>query len=452
MIRTAQDSASKLASVTALLTVAVLTASSVVAGEPVHRDATHTQTASLKTVGQPSHRNPSVSPEWFERQLPDADLARFVAERYSEHHRLQRADMLAIFAMVVESGTVDDEQLETLRRIVDNAGRLGMATNVADLAHKVVFGDPANAHFQGEPLGNLNDAPSAETLDKLVKKWFLGQDLPKIPAKYHYVKAAGKLFDGPAKLTDLHQGELGDCYFIATLGEVALRDPQQISRIFIDNHDGTVTVRFMNKNKPYYVTVDRQLPVDSTGRFVYENRGDLPNNPKNILWVTLAEKALAQLNESGWLKTAGKSGENSLTEIGAGGRSQLAVSLVTGQATNRDDLKSIGSFAKGELEIANSKKEVPNFLVPHHSYVVVDYNADRGEVTLFNPWGLHGNKKDIKYGQFTMSWTDFWADFQNIDHAQHHLAAGGGAAKKIADNLPTPKAEANPVGAIAAAQ
>jgi hypothetical protein len=435
-----------------MLTAAIVTSRPVAGSEPVHRDATPAKPASLKTARQTGHSTDSVSPEWFERQLPDPDLGRFAAERYAEHHRLLRSDMLAIFSMVVESGTVDDEQFETLRRIVDSAGRLGMPPNVADLARKVVFGDPANAHFQGEPLGNLKADPSAEVLDKLVKKWFLGQDLPKLDSKYHYVKAAGKLFDGPPTLFDLHQGDLGDCYFVATLGELALRDPAQINRMFSDNLDGTFTVRFFNNNRRYFVTVDRQLPVDSKGRFVYDNRGDLATNPKNVLWVALAEKALAQLNESGWLATAGKAGENSFAAIGAGGKSKLAVSLVTGQATNRDDLKSIGSFAKGELEIANSKNDVPSFLVPHHSYVVVDYNADRGEVTLFNPWGLHGNKKDIKYGQFTMSWTDFWSDFQNIDHAPHHLIASGGATKRIANNLPMPKAEPNSAGAIAAAR
>jgi hypothetical protein len=262
------------------------------------------------------------------------------------------------------------------------------------------------------------------------------------------VKAAGKLFDGPPKLFDLHQGDLGDCYFVATLGEVALRDPAQINRMFSDNLDGTFTVRFFNKNRPYYVTVNRQLPVDSKGRFVFDNRGDLASSPKNILWVALAEKALAELNESGWLTTAGKAGENSYAAVGAGGKSLLAVSLVTGLATNRDGLNSVGSFGKGELQIANSKTEVPSFLVPHHSYVVVDYNADRGEVTLFNPWGLHGNKKDIKYGQFNMSWTDFWADFQNIDHAAHRLIAGGGAAKKLVGDTPV----ANRAREIAAAR
>lgn len=444
--------ATGLRAINVVVTVALLaaTASSTSASEPVRRD-TKAQTASLKTARQIGRSAAAVSPEWFGLQLPDPDLARFAAERYAEHHRLLRADMLAIFAMVVESGTVDDEQLETLRRIVDNGIRLGMPPAVADLARKVVFGDTANAHFQGEPLDKLEPGPSAEVLDKLVKKWFLGQDLPKLDSKYHYAKAAGVLFDGPPKLFDLHQGDLGDCYFVATLGEVALRDPQQIARMFTDNHDGTFTVRFMNKNRPYYVAVDRQLPVDAKGRFVYENRGDMATSPKNILWVALAEKALAQLNESGWLATAGKAGENSFAAVGAGGKSQLAVSLVTGLATNRDDLKSIDSFAKGELEIANSKKEVPNFLVPHHSYVVVDYNADRGEVTLFNPWGLRGNKKDIKYGQFTMSWTDFWANFQNIDHAPHNLAAAG-TAKRIANSGAMPKAEPNQALAIAAAR
>ena len=361
--------------------------------------------------------------------------------------------MLAIFAAAADGGTIDDDEFQTLRVLVQNANGLGMPAYVADLSRKVVLGDPANAHFQGEPLGNLEIGSPAEQLDRLVKKWFLGQDPPAIAAKSHYQKAAGVLFDGAPKLFDLHQGELGDCYFIACLGEVAMRDPQQIARMFIDNHDGTFTVRFFNRGKPYYVTVDRYFPVDAKGRFVYENRGNAPDNANNVLWVALAEKALAQLNESGWLTTAGKAGENSFLAIGVGGKSRNALPLITGLATARDGLESIGGFTQGELQLANSKKEVPSFLVPTHSYAVVGYDPDRAEVRLFNPWGLHGNKKDIKYGEFTMSWQDFWTDFQNIDHAPLKPKSDTATpTKNVARNTAAPKSAPIQTASIATAR
>jgi hypothetical protein len=383
---------------------------------------------------QPETRTPT--PAWFEDHLADPVLRELALNRYSDHHRLTRADMLAIFRNVAENKTIDADQFQTLSTLVKNARFLGMSAYVVDLSRKVVLGDPANANFQQQPLGNLKVGSSASQLDRLVRKWFLGEDSPALDSSLHYEKAAGVLFEGAPKLRDLHQGDLGDCYFIATLGEVALRNPEQVAHMFIDNRDGTFTVRFFHDGKPWYVTVDRQLPVNDKGRFVYENRGDAANNPKNILWVALAEKALAQLNESGWFKTVGPTGVNSFAAIGAGGKSKLALPLVTGLGTARDGVESLGGFAKGELELANSKPDgVPAYLIPHHSYVVVGYDADNQQVTLFNPWGLNGSKKDIKYGQFNMSWNDFAADFQNIDHAATHVRTDLASTKSSPKNM-----------------
>ncbi len=395
---------------------------------------------------QPNRTGPQAekltpTPAWFEQHVADPVLRELALDRYTAHQRLTRLDMLAIFRKVTQTKTIDPDQFQTLSALAKNARFLGMTANVADLARKVVLGDPANAKFQGEALGDLKVGNSTDQLDRLVRKWFLGEDVPALDSGLHYVKAAGVLFAGAPKLSDLHQGDLGDCYFIATLGEVALRNPQQIAGMFSDNHDGTYTIRFFHDGKPFYVTVDRQLPVNDKGRFVYENRGDAADNPKNILWVALAEKALAQLNESGWFKTVGPSGVNSFAAIGAGGRSKLALPLVTGLGTSRDGVESLGAFGKGELELANSKADgVPSYLVPHHSYVVVGYDADAQQVTLFNPWGLKGGKKDIKYGQFNMSWADFAADFQNIDHAATHVRTD------LASTKSSPKSAAHGAG------
>ena len=55
---------------------------------------------------------------------------------------------------------------------------------MAVLASDVVNGNPANAEYQGEPLGNLADQSSrrsrATVLEDLVGKWFEGTDLPAI--------------------------------------------------------------------------------------------------------------------------------------------------------------------------------------------------------------------------------------------------------------------------------
>ncbi|HEV2973321.1 MAG TPA: C2 family cysteine protease [Pirellulales bacterium] len=393
-------------------------------GVPTRRSATRGQTPSAPPAT-------SLSPEWFERHLSDPDLRDLAAARFADHHHLTRSDMIAIFHSAAEGDRIDDDQFQTLRALAENAKLLGMPPFVADLARKVVLADPANARFQGQPLGDLEPGSSGKHLEALVQKWFFGADRPQIDSKFHYQRTAGVLFDGAPKLSDLHQGDLGDCFFLAALGEVALRNPEQIQRMFGDNRDGTFTVRFYREGKPVFLTVDRFLPVDEKGRFVYENRGDLAANAKNVLWLALAEKALAQLNESGWLTTKGTAGVNSFAEIGRGGKSTTTLPLLTGVAASRDGLNTIASLAKGELELANSKNEVPDSLVPHHSYVIVGYDPASEQVTLYNPWGLRGNNKNIKYGTFSVSWQDFWADFGSIDHVP---VKGGAVAAGLAKN------------------
>jgi hypothetical protein len=100
----------------------------------------------------------------------------------------------------------------------------------------------------------------------------------------------------------------------------------------------------------------------------------------------------------------------------------------------------------GELQVATTKNEVPPFLAAHHVYVIVNYDPIRAEVTLFNPWGVKGNNKVIKYGQFTISRNEFWTDFRNIDHVKHGVEGGATpAARSVAAN--SNAAESLPSGA-----
>src|SRR5581483_8539566 len=133
--------------------------------------------------------------------------------------------------------------------------------------------------------------------------------------------------NGPA-FTDIRQGNLGDCYFVAALADMAQDRPQAIRNLFIDNGDNTFTVRFFRDGVAQYVTVDRYLPTDSAGRVVYAGVGGLYNNAANELWVALAEKAYAQINEAGWI---GHGSSNSYAAID-GGYSDLVFKHVLGTA------------------------------------------------------------------------------------------------------------------------
>ena len=142
---------------------------------------------------------------------------------------------------------------------------------------------------------------------------------------FGYARAEGSLFVDGASSRDVDQGNVGDCYLMAGLGAVALQDPARIRNMFTDNGDGTFTVRFFRDGRAEYVTVDRYLPVDANGRLVFANDGQLASSPTNELWGALAEKAYAQLAESGWSRGAAK--PNAYASISVGWEADVVIQL-----------------------------------------------------------------------------------------------------------------------------
>jgi calpain family cysteine protease len=172
-------------------------------------------------------------------------------------------------------------------------------------------------------------------LQDLVGKWFYGADLPAINVSgATYQAAKGSLFgaDGP-EASDIAQGAVGDCYFLSMLAETAMHSPQTIESMFIDNGDGTWTVRFYHAGVADYVTVNADLPAYSDGQFVYANHdfgghADKVSDSKNVLWVALAEKAYAQLAAEGW--SIGGASTGQYAALSSAQTSEIAGEQITG--------------------------------------------------------------------------------------------------------------------------
>jgi len=294
---------------------------------------------------------------------------------------------------------------------------------------KILYGDPANANYRGQPLGNLTAGSTGDQLTKLVDKWFEGLDLPAIGDtngwNVQYGEVSGNLFgaDGPM-YSDVAQGFVGDCYFMAGLGEEALRSPQTIQKMFTDNGDGTFTVRFFRNGSPVFVTVNRELPLnmDDGGTAWFADFGtpdtkgvrNKSDNPNNVLWVALAEKAYAQLNESGW---TGQDGTNSYPGIDGGWASNALVQL-TGHSFNDTFTSASGSQAAFATALSQNKavlltspdSPADSFIVHDHLYMVIGFDSTTGKYELYNPWGYDdtGSKQPAVVWE---SWDDIRADF-----------------------------------------
>ncbi|MFM8930825.1 MAG: C2 family cysteine protease [Gemmataceae bacterium] len=88
---------------------------------------------------------------------------------------------------------------------------------------------------------------------------------------------------------DIRQGQLGDCYFLSTLGAAASIRPERVRQLVADLGDGTYAVHFHNANgTDAFIRVDGDLWTDPNGNPFYAKLGR-----ENSTWVAILEKAWA---------------------------------------------------------------------------------------------------------------------------------------------------------------
>jgi hypothetical protein len=275
-------------------------------------------------------------------------------------------------------------------------------------------------------------------------QWTFGVNHPAAAAPYSV--AQGSLFgpNGPV-YQDVEQGQVGDCWLLASLAEVAARAPSDITSMF--TYDGTAvengsvvgvyTVRLYNKNDvPQDVIVDTELP----------NAGGQYDHPINgVLWVALAEKAYVEANGAG-IVTSSHVGIDDYKALN-GGDASWALQAITGKSSSDSPINGSSSgspingrsmttalqnmttaWQNGQLlavatpPLASTATSAPSLngvnIVSNHEYAVVGYNSTTQVFTLFNPWGVKGGYEQLPNGTLTFcggtvtaTWQQLAADF-----------------------------------------
>ena len=222
---------------------------------------------------------------------------------------------------------------------------------------------------------------------------------------YAPAPAGAQLFNNsqPSYL-DVQQGQVGDCWFLAGLAEVAARDPQAIKNMF--TYDGTTldngatvglyTVRFYNTaGVAVYVQVDTELPAG--GDYYAKVQ---PWLGTQALWVALAEKGYAEANGLGDVTTLvdpskgwNNEYQDAYIDLTAGSSmwslqaiTNAPVSVESINPTNLAAAWNAGDFITLDTNLTTNP---PNKdIVFDHEYVVVGYNSSSSTpYEIFNPWG-----------------------------------------------------------------
>ncbi len=195
-------------------------------------------------------------------------------------------------------------------------------------------------------------------------------------------------------VNDIHQGQIGDCFLLSSIGQLALWHPDAIKNMIRVNADGTETVTLYVASSgalPWFgttafkavsVTVDNIFPSNVVNNGASQ---DVLNGQKEI-WVQVLEKAVATLN----------GGYNAIAN---GGYPVVSMEELTGQAatwmsTNSVTLQMLQSYmAAGDLIVMDtpSSGTLPYDLVNCHAYMFESLTMVNGTpmVQLGNPWGCY---------------------------------------------------------------
>jgi hypothetical protein len=328
---------------------------------------------------------------------------------YQRDAYISRNDMLGIFSAARSTyGYVAAGAFTDLGTLAGNGPTVGMPGSVQYLALTSLHS--ANAELQASIQANRRDGVTeSATLENIdrgsflageVDNWFLGAVHPDDTYTYSngdstnwaYYPVSVPLWTGTPVYKDVFQNTVADCWLMASLAEVALRDPSYIQNMITDNGDNTYTVRFFNGGTPEYVTVDNYLP--GGGRHAYAW------TTATSMWPALIEKAYVQANAAGMVMSHHQ-GQDSYQALDYGYAS-WALSAITGlSATDSSsiDANSIANdWSAGKfLVLCTTGSPANSALAPTHCYAVL--NDQGGEVTLFNPWGINGGT-DAANGNF----------------------------------------------------
>jgi hypothetical protein len=243
---------------------------------------------------------------------------------------------------------------------------------------------------------------------------------------------------GMPQLETMHQGRLGDCYFLAPVGAALHRNPASVKGMFRTQSDGTIEVRFANGRKVCVQPItDAELGLTSS------TNGD-------GVWLNTLEKAFgASRNE----RLPEDKQKNSTTDlIAKGGSSRPVIEMLTGHKARGMSLRPKNKKEHTEAEAnalmaqlrpiltkAQQEKRLvccgtagtseAEMRVPgingKHAYAVLHFDAAKDEVEVWNP---HGNtfrpKGDTglkngyptKAGRFTMPLRDFVRAFAGVSY------------------------------------
>jgi fibronectin type 3 domain-containing protein len=214
------------------------------------------------------------------------------------------------------------------------------------------------------------------------------------------------LFGTGPVAADVNQGEVGDCYFLASLAAFAGQDPQVLMQSAVDMGDGTYTVQFMSYSVPEYVRVSDAFSTGPFDGFMYAQPG-----PNGTIWAPVMEKAFAYFRD----------GANTYASINSGWMDEVyedfglsATDLYLNDYTSTSLYNLLSTDLSAGDPVTFGTGFGPPNLVGSHAYTLVSAYLDNNGVAHYvvrNPWGVSGDSLENSQGYATLTYSQLVANF-----------------------------------------
>ncbi len=211
-------------------------------------------------------------------------------------------------------------------------------------------------------------------------------------------------------INDIHQGQLNDCFLLASIGEIVRQSPAFISNMIHVNSNGTETVRLYeaaNGSLPTWGTSSYK-PISETVTNTFSSAGVNSGATQNVvgnqkeIWPQVIEKAVAQL-------------DGGYQAIAAGGSPVIAMEELTGHAATfmapaQLTLATLSSLVAAHdliTMLTPHTGALPNGLLNGHAYMFEGTSGSGTStlVNLGNPWG-YNQPKPILLSQLSSGITE----------------------------------------------
>ncbi len=293
---------------------------------------------------------------------------------------------------------------------------------------------PADFRLKGGPLDDFQVVIKAEPQTQapdFSKAGFISASI-RGSAEFDHeqmLEHSGPLFSKGISWDDPLQGQVGNCWFVASVSALASARPDLIERMIKPLGNGRYEVtfhRYEPKNQRYEpdrVVVKPSFYRDMYGGPVYgRSRGDRSSAGME-LWFPILEKAYAQLRGS-YRATRSGSGIQAFERLlGAPaiwlGHDKMApehIFIAIQDATKAKQpiyTATPSRFGwKRHFSVSKGRR-----LVPGHAYTLLEAYERDGEryVKLRNPWGRHGpTKSGRRTGVFELKLETFLEAFEGI--------------------------------------